>query len=119
MILGLHHVAVIVRDVDAALKFYRSVFELPDRERLTARVSSHRGAWFQLGPLELHLQERAGLDTPKTEQHFALLTDRFDEIQRRVREFGGRVEEARLIEGVSKRCFVYDVDDNRIELLQN
>jgi catechol 2,3-dioxygenase-like lactoylglutathione lyase family enzyme len=117
MVLGLHHVAVIVRDVDAALKFYRGVFELPDRDRLTARVSSNRGAWFQLGALELHLQERVG-DTPKTEQHFALLTDRFDEILARVRELGGRVEEAKLIEGVTKRCFVYDVDDNRIELLQ-
>jgi catechol 2,3-dioxygenase-like lactoylglutathione lyase family enzyme len=118
MVLSLHHVAVIVRNVDEALKFYRGVFELPDRDRLTARVSSHRGAWFQLGALELHLQERSAGDSPKSEQHFALLTDKFDEIQRRVKDFGGRIEDAKFIEGVQKRCSVYDVDENRIELLQ-
>lgn len=118
MVIGLHHVAVIVKNVDTALAFYRAVFELPDRDRLTARVSAHRGAWFQLGALELHLQERAGADTPKSEQHFALLTDQFDEVVRRVRDCGGRFEEAKLINGVSKRCFVYDLDENRIELLQ-
>ncbi|MGZ3682568.1 MAG: VOC family protein [Bdellovibrionota bacterium] len=112
-----HHVAVVVRDVPAAAEFYRRVFEFPDRKRLTAAVSSHGGAWFQVGPLELHLQERKG-DTPKSDQHFALLTERFDEIVARVREHGGRFEEAKLIEGIAKRCFVYDLDGNKIELLQ-
>lgn len=117
MVIGIHHVAVIVADVDKAADFYRKVFELPDRKRLTAAVSSHRGAWFQVGPLELHLQERKG-ETPKTEQHYALMTDKFDEICTRVRECGGRIEEGKLIEGVSKRCFLFDLDNNRIELLQ-
>jgi catechol 2,3-dioxygenase-like lactoylglutathione lyase family enzyme len=117
MVMGIHHVAVIVADVAKAAGFYRTVFEFPDRKRLTAAVSSHGGAWFQVGGLELHLQERKG-ETPKSEQHFAMMTDRFDELCRRVLENGGRVEEARLIEGVSKRCFVYDLDQNRIELLQ-
>jgi catechol 2,3-dioxygenase-like lactoylglutathione lyase family enzyme len=116
-VIGLHHVAVVVANVSAAADFYRKVFELPDRKRLTAAVSSHGGAWFQLGALELHLQERKG-ETPKTDQHFALLTDRFDEICRRVREYGGRVEEAKLIEGISQRCFLFDLDQNKIELLQ-
>jgi len=117
MIIGLHHIAVVVENASLAANFYRKVFEFSDRKRLTAAVSSHGGAWFQLGALELHLQERLG-ENPKTEQHFALATDHLDEIVRRVRECGGRVEEARPIEGVSKRCFVYDLDSNRIELLQ-
>lgn len=117
MVMGIHHVAVIVADVDRATEFYRKVFELPDRRRLTAAVSAHRGAWFQVGPLELHLQERKG-ETPKTEQHFAFMTDKFDEICARVRECGGRIEEGKLIEGVTKRCFLFDLDNNRIELLQ-
>lgn len=117
VVTGIHHVAVVVADVDAAANFYRKVFELPDRKRLTAAVSSHRGAWFQVGPLELHLQERKG-DTPKSDQHFAVMTEHFEEICRRVRENGGRVEEGKLIEGVSKRCFLLDPDNNRIELLQ-
>jgi len=117
MVVGIHHVAVVVSDVVKAADFYRKVFELPERKRLTAAVSSHGGAWFQVGPLELHLQERKG-ETPKSDQHFALLTENFDELCNRVRECGGHVDEAKLIEGVSKRCFVFDLDNNRIELLQ-
>lgn len=113
----IHHVAVIVEDVPRSKKFYESVFGFPQIERLTARVSSHQGAWFKVGSLELHLQERKGA-TEKTEQHFALLTDDFDEIVRRTKEYGGAVEEAKLVEGMSKRCFLYDLDHNRIELLQ-
>lgn len=113
----LHHVAVTVQNVDRAKAFYEAVFELEPRRRLTERVSANRGAWYQLGELEVHLQERAEAQA-KTEQHFALLTSDLDEVVRRVLKHGGRDENAKLIEGVSKRHFVYDLDDNRIELLQ-
>lgn len=116
LVKSIHHVAVVVADVDKAAEFYRKVFEFPDRVRLTAKVSANRGAWFQVGELELHLQERVG-ETPKTEQHFALMTEHFEEIQKRAVNHGGRVEEAKLIEGIKKRCFVRDIDGNRIELL--
>lgn len=114
---GLHHVAVVVEDVPAAVAFYQQVFALPRIERLTARLSNHGGAWFRLGSQELHLQERKGAG-PKTDQHLAMLTRNFDEILARVPAAGGRVEEAKLIEGMRKRCFVYDLDGNRIELLE-
>ncbi len=117
MVIGIHHVAVVVADVAAAADFYRKVFEFQDRRRLTAAVSAHGGVWFQVGSLELHLQERKGA-TPKCDQHFALMTDKFEEICSRVIECGGRIEEGKLIEGVSKRCFLIDLDNNRIELLQ-
>ena len=112
----IHHVAVIVSDVEKAAAFYRAVFEFKDKERLTARVSSHGGAWFAVGALELHLQERKG-ETPKCEQHFALLTTEFTLICERIVKYGGRLEEARLVDGFKKRCFAYDLDNNRIELL--
>lgn len=112
----IHHVAVIVENVEKAAEFYRSVFEFPPLERLTAPVSSNRGAWLRVGQLELHLQERKG-HTPKSEQHFALVTDRFEELLEKVRLNGGRVEEGKLIEGFRKRGFIYDIDGNRIELL--
>lgn len=113
---SIHHVAILVADVDKAAEFYRSVFEFPALERLTARVSANRGAWFRVGELELHLLEYAE-PVPKTKQHFALVTDRFEEVCERVWKSGGRVEEGKLIEGFRKRGFVYDVDGNRIELL--
>jgi catechol 2,3-dioxygenase-like lactoylglutathione lyase family enzyme len=114
---SIHHVAVIVRDVESSKRFYLSVFGFQEIERLTARVSSHKGAWFRVGQLELHLQQREE-PVDKTEQHFALVTERFDEVVTRTKEFGGAIEEAKLVEGFTRRCFLYDPDRNRIELLQ-
>ncbi len=117
MTTALHHVAVIVRNVEKAIEFYDGVFGFPHIERLTQSVSKNRGAWYRLGELELHLQERSQT-CEKTEQHFALVTTEFDKIVDRVLQKGGRTEEAKLITGMRKRCFVYDIDDNRIELLE-
>lgn len=114
---SIHHVAVIVSDVPAATAFYEKVFGLPQIERLTARTSANGGAWFKVGSLELHLQERPN-EGPRSEQHFAFLTKNFDEIMARVSAAGGRTEPAKLINGMSKRGFAYDLDGNRIELLQ-
>lgn len=113
----IHHVAVVVQNIEKSVEFYDRVFGFPHIKRLTEGVSKNRGAWYQVGELELHLQERTE-PTAKTEQHVAFLTDDLDEIVRRVEQNGGRSEDAKLINGVSKRRFVYDLDSNRIELLQ-
>lgn len=114
---GIHHVALTVQDLEKSREFYAQAFGLAPIERLTARVSKNRGAWFRVGPLELHLQERKEA-AEKTEQHLALLSTDLDELVKRVEKFGGRSEDAQLIEGFKKRRFVYDLDQNRIELLE-
>lgn len=115
---SIHHIAVVVENVDKAIAFYDAVFGLPHIKRLTARVSQNRGAWYQAGALEFHLQERPEGSTVKTEQHFAVLTKDFDGLCNRIVENGGRLEEGKLIEGFTRRGFAYDLDGNRIELLQ-
>jgi len=117
LIEDLHHIAVIVANVEKSAAFYERVFELSKIERLTAKISHNRGAWYKIGAKELHLQEREG-EIKKTEQHFALISSDFDLVWQRVKEYGGRVEEGKLIEGFRKRGFVYDIDGNRIELLE-
>lgn len=117
MQLSLHHIAVVVQDVERALPFYKELFALPERPRSTEGLTKNRGAWLQLGAQELHLQERKE-SPPKSDQHFALLTDDLDGIVRRARAIGARVDESKPIEGIRKRCFVYDPDGNRIELLE-
>lgn len=109
--------AVIVTNVDVSRAFYEKAFGLAPIPRLTESVSKNRGAWFRVGALELHLQERSD-SVQKTEQHLALLTTDLEELVRRVEAHGGRSQEAKIIAGFKKRRFVYDPDDNRIELLQ-
>jgi len=111
-------VAVVVSDASASARFYQEAFGLAPLERATEGLSGNPGAWFRLGALELHLQQRPG-GPPRSDQHFALLTNHLDEIRARVERLGGRVEEGRLIPGVRKRCFAYDPDGNRIELLEH
>lgn len=113
-----HHVSITVKNLDVALPFYREVFAFPERPRLNEGASQNRGAWLVVNTLELHLQERPAAAVPLNDQHFGLWTEHFDEIVNRVRALGGRVQEARLLDGLSRRCFVYDLDGNKIELLQ-
>lgn len=113
-----HHIAIVVSDVERSLAFYRDVIGLPEIIRASAGQSKNPGAWLRLEQ-QLHLQGRAG-EQKKSEQHFALVTDRFEQFEQivaRAPDAGGRIEETRAMEGFSRRCFVYDPDGNRIELL--
>jgi len=117
MIPAVHHIAIEVTNVGRAREFLTAVFGLREIPRLTEGQSNYGGAWFRLGNLDLHLQERPkGVE--KSGQHFALEVDNFDEVVSRAPAFGGKVEEAKMLEGFSKRCFLRDPDNNRIEVLQ-
>ncbi|MCO5142356.1 MAG: VOC family protein [Oligoflexia bacterium] len=112
-----HHIAIEVKNLELAIETYEKLFGLKSKERLTAKISHNTGHWFELGNLELHLQTT---DNPKekTKQHFALLTNEFDEIIENAKKLNLKIEEAKLTPGFGKRAFLYDRDSNRIELLQ-
>jgi glyoxylase I family protein len=92
--LALHHVAVVVRDVDRSLAFYRDLLGLATKPRPAFQVG---GAWLQAGALEVHLVAhpagtfRTGpVDTD--DGHFALNTSDFEGVVRRAIEAGYREE---------------------------
>lgn len=68
-ILGVHHVAIQVDDLDAARRFYGEVMGLP--EIIDRPDFDVAGAWFQLGAHELHLGVEDG-HTASERQHFAI-----------------------------------------------
>lgn len=113
----LHHIAITVSDVEASANFYQKAFGFKSIPRLSESHSKNPGAWLQIGNFELHLQGRASAPE-RTEQHFALITNQLNEICESVPRYGGKVEPARLLDGFSARCFIYDLDKNKIELLQ-
>lgn len=65
----LNHVALHVRDLDASIRFYRDVLDLPVLDRPNF---SFGGAWFALGTQELHLIEDPNCTLDQTPFHFAL-----------------------------------------------
>lgn len=114
---AVHHIAIEVTNVSRTREFLMAIFGLQEIPRLTEGQSSYGGAWFRLENLDLHLQERPQ-GGEKSGQHFALVVDNFDEVIRKAPAFGGKVEEAKMLAGYSKRCFLRDPDNNRIEVLQ-
>jgi glyoxylase I family protein len=114
--LRLHHVSILVSDLERALRFYEGLLGL----RQTPRSDlGYPGAWFALGEQQIHLlcvpgPEMVRAVPPGRDRHLALLVDDFDELV-------GRLEGAgiRLIRSRSGRsaCFCRDPDGNGIELI--
>src|SRR5690349_21622694 len=69
----LNHVAIHVRDLEASIRFYGEILELP---RLPRPAFNFPGAWFALGSQELHLIDDPDLPpNSRRHHHFALRVD--------------------------------------------
>src|SRR5215212_471021 len=69
----LNHVLIRVRDLEASIRFYGEILGL---RRLPRPDFDFPGAWFALGPQELHLAQHAQVPpAPRTHHHFALWVD--------------------------------------------
>lgn len=115
--ISLHHVAIEGSNLERTKKFYTNVLRLKPLERLTAKTSKYRqGLWYQLGEQELHIFFRDNLPG-NSDRHFALITDEFDAIVHNAQAANVRWEKAPLVGDFRKRAFLYDPDQNRIELI--
>jgi glyoxylase I family protein len=111
--LAVHHVSVMVPDVDEALRFYTEVLGLTQRDdRPELGIG---GAWLDAGAQQLHLVQ--GEAPPGMGQHFALLIDDLDETITELRRRGVDVSDPRPV-GTSRQAFVSDPSGNLIELHQ-
>jgi glyoxylase I family protein len=111
--LAVHHVSIMVPDVDEALRFYTDVLGLEQRrDRPDLGIG---GAWLDAGGQQLHLVQ--GETPPGLGQHFALLIDDLDATIAELRGRGLDVSDARPI-GRSRQAFVSDPSGNLIELHQ-
>jgi glyoxylase I family protein len=109
----LDHVAINVTDVQRAREFYGGLLGL--REIARPASFDFPGAWYRIGPVDLHLIGREVADGP-SRRHIALSVSDVFEAARMVEAAGYPVEwERHRIEGV-RRFFTDDPDQNRVEL---
>ena len=108
---AIHHVAVVVDDLDQAVGFYTRAlgFRLS-----TGRPGNLRpGAWLDVGDQQLHLV--LGEPGPARGQHFAVLVDDLDAEVRRLRAEGFDVSDPVPV-GAARQSFLADPSGNTIEL---
>jgi catechol 2,3-dioxygenase-like lactoylglutathione lyase family enzyme len=112
--IGVHHVAICVADVPAALDFYVGV--LGCSERSDRPDFGFPGAWLDAGNQQIHLMQLAGKPAPL--QHFALQVGDLDAA---VAELAGKGVEVRRLPhtpGAGYQAFLHDPSGNEIELNQ-
>lgn len=109
--LGVHHVAINVDDVDAALAFYVGVLGMTPR---TDRPDfGFAGAWLCAGDQQLHLVQA---EPPSDNgQHFALVVDDLRSAVTELRSRGVTVSDAFPV-GSAHQAFLNDPSGNTIEL---
>lgn len=108
---SVHHVSLMVQDLDEALDFYAGVLGL--RRRSDRPTSLGPGVWLDIGDLQLHLIE--GTPPPAQGQHFAVLVDDLDTTREQLLGRGVAVSEPATI-GAARQAFLHDPSGNVIEL---
>ena len=113
--LGVHHVAVCVDDVDAARQFY--VDQLGCSERVDRPDFGFPGAWLDAGAQQIHLMQMAAGDRVPL-QHFALWVADLDAAVGEREANGLEVRRSAYVPGAGRQAFLKDPSGNEIELNQ-
>jgi catechol 2,3-dioxygenase-like lactoylglutathione lyase family enzyme len=115
-ILELNHVAIHVRDLEAACEFYKSVLHL---ESLPRPAFDFPGAWFRLGTQqELHLigERTAPVHSHNRGNHFALRVDDINEWEIHLQRINANFRPRKLRPDGASQIFLRDPDGHVIEL---
>jgi len=111
-VLGVHHLAIVVRDLKKAEEFYAGVLNLSTIPRPNF---SFPGQWYQCGEAQLHLMEMEEEIAP-SDRHFALEVADFTETLEVLRNCGALLEGPGTREDGSQYLFCVDPDGNHIEI---
>jgi catechol 2,3-dioxygenase-like lactoylglutathione lyase family enzyme len=112
--LGVHHVALVVTDLDAALDFYVGKLGAQQLERPDFGFP---GAWLQLGAQQVHLGVSDD-PVPNFFQHFALQVADVDACVADLQAAGVKVDPIPHMPGAGHQAFLHDPSGNMIELNQ-
>jgi glyoxylase I family protein len=113
--LGIHHVAINVKNTDEAIEFYTTKLGFTVRD--DRPDFGFAGAWLNVGPQQLHLLEVPVPDA--IGQHFALHVDDIDAVIAELRAEGITVTDPIPVgDSGQRQAFLNDPSGNQIELNQ-
>jgi len=110
----LHHVNLLVDDLDAANRFYGEVLGWPTADR---PQFGFPGAWFDLGVGQLHVVVVDEMPPPSG-AHFAVEVDDLDGVVRELEAAGVAVSPGGGTAGAGRQAFCQDPAGNLIEFNQ-
>lgn len=112
-VLGLDHVDVTAPvELEAeVVEWYQSCLGLTRIKK--PEGTRPKGAWFELGPDELHVS--VDEHNPPQTAHVGIVVDDYELVIRHLREFGCHIEQASAIPG-RRRFYTRDPAGNRIEI---
>jgi glyoxylase I family protein len=114
LVTQIDHVSVIVTDLARSRRFYRNLLGL--REIAKPKTFDFQVLWFDLGNQQLHLLKKPAADTVSP-RHFALRVNDVNAARDHFRRHGVAIQETTPIPHCD-RFFVFDPDENRIEIIQ-
>jgi glyoxylase I family protein len=109
---GVHHVSLVVRDLEAARGFYEGALGL---ESIPRPAFPFPGLWLRSGGQEIHLIENADFEPPEG-QHFAFRVEELDAFAARLARSGVAVRGPFDVPGAGRQAFLRDPTGNLIEL---
>ncbi|ERN51647.1 VOC family protein [Alkalihalophilus marmarensis] len=117
-IVDLHHVSLVVKDLNQSIQFYKEILKLEEIER---PGFDFRGAWFQIGGGQLHLiEDRNKIEEKKIidsrGHHFAIRVEDYDQALSWLKKKGIEVIEKPLSKSGFAQIFCLDPDGHIIEL---
>ena len=110
-VVGVHHVAIGVNDVDAAVEFYGWLGLRP----LPRPDFGFPGAWLQAGAQQVHLLQ-TDVEPPTAINHYAFHVDDLDATLELLAAHGVEARRSMRVEGAGKQAFVKDPSGNAVEL---
>lgn len=116
----LHHVNVTVTpELETKTKnFYANILGLPEVPK-PEESRGRGGAWYQLGPVQLHLSIEKGVDNENAKRHFCLLVSDLEECRQRLQRAGVEIfPDDQPVKGWP-RFYVRDPGGNRIEVAED
>jgi glyoxylase I family protein len=111
---GLHHVSILVSDMERAVAWYRDALGLQEVKRPSNFVTPVR--WFELGEQQIHLIPAEEPDTVSP-RHFAIHVDDCRAARESLAARGVAIQETVPIAGAD-RFFISDPSGNNLEIIQ-
>ena len=116
--IGLHHISIVVRDTQVALRFYCGVLGLP--QCIERPELPFEGAWLEIGAQQIHLIEREDDDPPgfgsvpvSRDYHAAIYVDALEDLKERLAAAGVHF----VLSQRRAALFCRDPDGNGLEFI--